>query len=131
MSIPQMLHFDDVDVYEARNNYWVGRALDGISGGGSLYLKDRVADPWGFSIECAPDGSPRAVHFRNGTIWSFCCIKARYLEHEWPRFVEDYRTGEVKMRVRVERIYSDGFYIDLVSENAILHDVLVWHYFPK
>ena len=46
MSIPQMLHFDDVDVYSARNEYWVGRVLDGICGGGSLYLKDRVTDPW-------------------------------------------------------------------------------------
>ena len=125
------LVLEDVDVYEARTEFWSGRILDGIAGGGSLYLKDRATDPWGFSIECDPDTqAPHAVHFEKGTIWSFCYIKPALLEREWPLFLADHAAGK-KLRVRVENIFSDGFNLDLVSENACMLKLLVWHYPPK
>ena len=128
------LSFDDADVYEARNNYWAGRILDGISGGGSLYLKDRAEQPWGFDIECLPDGTPHLVRFQNNSVFSFCGLRASQLQHEWPLFLEDYAafkaTGRGKMIVRAERIFSDSLHMDLVSDRACVHDVLIWHYPP-
>ena len=125
------LSFADVHVYEARNNYWAGRILDGISGGGSLYLKDQ---PWGFDIECLPDGTPHLVRFQNNSVFSFCGLRASQLQHEWPLFLEDYAafkaTGKGKMIVRAERIFSDSLHMDLVSDRACVHDVLIWHYPP-
>jgi hypothetical protein len=121
------LTFGDVDVYEARSSYWPGRILDGISGGGSLYLTDRADRPWSLTIECGPD-APLAVCFANGKRWSFCGINQRLRDYEWPLFLKDYAADKTKPRVRVERIFSDSFSMDLVSENAVLHDLLVWHH---
>ena len=136
----EMLCFPDVDVYEARSDYWSGQILAGIGGGESLYLKDRADRPWGLEIGCDDQGEPHSVRFANGAVWSFFEIKERLLKTEWPLFLEDYRAfvscavgapGRGKMIVRVERLFSDSFHVDLVSDNACLHDLLVWHYPPR
>ena len=128
-----MLSFRNVSAYEARNNYWAGRILQAISGD-SLYLKEPGEQPWGFDIECDASDGPHSVHFGNGKVWSFCAMSDRMREVEWPQFLQDYRawasSGQGKMTVRIERIFSDSFHMDLVSDNACLLDVLIWHYLP-
>ena len=127
-----MLCFRDVSVYEARSGYWAGRVLQAIGGGDSLYLQTPAERPWGFTISCDSDAGPLGVHFDNGTVWSFCGLGERELKVEWPLFLEDYRawasTGQGKMAVRVERIFSDSFHLDLVSDRACMHGLLVWQY---
>jgi hypothetical protein len=126
-----MLTFSDVSVYEARSDYWSGQILRKISGGESLYLKDR---PWGFEISCDWAGGPRAVHFGNGVVWSFCRLRKDELEIEWPLFLEDYRAwvaaGKGKIVARVTNIFSDSFHLDLMSNRVCMHGLLVWHYPP-
>ena len=152
MALLLTLTFDDVDVYDARSSYWTGRILAGIAGGESLYMAERAERPWGFDLVCdaADGGRPLCVRFANGTAWSFCAIPQRLREVQWPLFLADATNqphggdgggdgdgdgdgggGKKPIRVRVERIFSDSFHMDLVSENAVLPDLLVWRVPPK
>ena len=138
------IHLPVVNVYEARNKYWSGEILKDISGGESLYLSER---PWGITIHCTPDYKPHSVTFENGKVWSFCAMNDRHYNVEWPLFVKDF-FGEAEPRptedywkydwgpkqeitVRIEAIYSDSMRMDLVSENACIHDMLIWKYPPS
>ena len=126
-----MLHFyfPDVHVYEARNDYWSGEILKKISGPPSLYQKTNEEIPWGFVIHCnAENGEPYSVEFENGTTWSFCSLSERILKIEWPLLIKDYPDGNCK--ARVERIFSDSMYLTVSSDNALLNDMLIWHYPP-
>ena len=126
-----MLHFyfPDVHVYEARNDYWSGEILKKISGPPSLYQKTNEESPWGFVIHCnADNGEPHSVEFKNGTVWSFCSLS----EREWPLFIKDYSSSNGKnCKARVERIFTDSMYLTVSSDNALLNDMLIWHYPPR
>ena len=128
------LSFRNVSVYEARDNFWKGEILKYISGD-SLYMKDPAKHEWGFEIECDETDGPHSVHFSNSNVWGFCAMSDFMRNIMWPRFLQDYRTwaasGQGKITARVSRIFSDSFHIELVSMNAYMHDILVWHYPPK
>jgi hypothetical protein len=119
------LHLHNVRVYDARNDFWTGQTLTRISGE-SLYQDE--ATPWGFKIHLDADDTPVSVEFANGTLWSFCGMKNRCLEMEWPLFLKD---NDVSRSVRVGNIYSDSMHLHMVSENACLNDILIWHYPPR
>ena len=126
----QKMQFDlpNVHVYEARNRYWPGQVLKSISGS-SLYMTTQADHPWGFTIHTNALGQPHSVEFSNKTLWSFCVLNHRILNIEWPLFVKDFEKGNWK--ARVERIFSDSFHLTISSENALLNDILVWHYPPR
>ena len=118
----------DVHVYEARNNYWVGRILKSISGA-SLYLTTHTDHPWGLTIHTNAQGHPHSIEFPNKTLWSFCVLSDRMLNIEWPLFVKDFKKGE--WNARVERIFSDSMHLTLSSDEALLNDILIWRYPPR
>jgi hypothetical protein len=118
----QSFHVPDVHVYEARSNYYAGEILKDVSGA-SLYLK---TDPWGITIHCDEEGMLHSVEFENGRIWSFSTLNDRIREMEWPLFVRDLPQSGCSARVR--NIFSDSMNLTLTSENALLDDVLIWHY---
>ena len=119
------LHLDNIHVYEARSNYWVGQILQDISGGESLYTDESTQ--WGFRIHCNAEHKPHSVEFNNGTLWSFCASK--HSDAELKQFAADFPDGFTW--ARVERIYSDSMHLGLYSENASLNDLLIWHYPPR
>jgi hypothetical protein len=125
--------FDDVHAYEARNNYWAGQVLKKVSGA-SLYLADHKERPWSLTVHCDAEGNPHCVEFENGTRWSFCSLSERMRSTEWPLFIKDYyhrRPGsEAKCKARVERLFTDSMHLTIKSENALLNDLLIWHYPP-
>ncbi len=119
--------FPDVHAYEARNNYWVGRILEKVSGA-SLYQTTHVDRPWGFSINCDDLGRPHTVQFENGTIWSFCAPKVRHIKYEWPMFVKDFQSEKGRITARVTRIFSDSMHLTLASENACMDEMMIWYH---
>ncbi len=131
-----IIHFPDVHVYEARSHYWVGQILKGISGGESLYLKNKNEQPWGFTIHFRRNigeetDTPHFVEFANGKRWTFCGLRDYQLQIEWPLLIKDVKEGGEMPRARVERIYSNSMHLSIVSENACLSDMLVWHVQPE
>jgi hypothetical protein len=120
--------FADVHVYEARNNFWSGEIIKGVSGV-SLYQQTHTERPWGLKIHCDEKGLLHSVEFENKVIWSFCGLDDRMLNIEWPLFVKDYPQSEC--RVRVDRFYSDSMYMTITSENACLNDILIWKVPPR
>lgn len=119
--------FENVDAYEARNNYWSGEILKKISGA-SLYMTTHAERPWGVFIHCDDNNQPHSVEFENGVVWSFCFLSERLRDIEWPMFIQDYPKGNCKLRI--ERIFSDSMHLTMVSENALLNDLLIWHHYP-
>jgi hypothetical protein len=117
-------HVADVHVYEARSNYYSGEILKDVSGA-SLYLK---TDPWGITIHCDEEGLLHSVEFGNGRAWSFSRLNDRITNMEWPLFVRDF--PHCRIRARVRNIFSDSMNLTLESENALLDDMLIWHYPP-
>ena len=128
-----MLSFCHVSVFEARDNFWSGRILEGISGD-FLYLKKPSEHEWGFDITCDNMDEPHSVRFRNGTVWSFSAISDSMRNIKWPLFLRDYRelasTGQGNISVNVHRIFSDSLHIDFRSKNVYICDVHVWHHSP-
>ena len=124
----QVFDFPDVHAYEARNNYWPGEILKGISGA-SLYQTRHTDRPWGFKIHCNSEGLLHSVEFENKTLWSFCGLNDRHRNIEWPLFVKDYPDKE--FHVRVDRFYSDSMYLTVTSQNACLNDMLIWKVPPR
>ncbi len=118
----QSFRVADVHVYEARSNYHSGEILKDVSGA-SLYLR---TDPWGITIHRDEEGMLHSVEFENGRIWSFSTLSDRIREMEWPLFVRDLPQSGCSARVR--NIFSDSMHLTLVSENALLDDMLIWHY---
>jgi hypothetical protein len=125
VSSMQSFRVPDVHVYEARSNYYAGEILEGVSGA-SLYLK---TDPWGITIHCDEEGMLHSVEFENGRIWSFSTLSDRIKQMEWPLFVRDLPQHGCCARVR--NIFSDSMNLTLTSENALLDDMLIWHYPPS
>lgn len=120
----------DVHAYEARNNYWAGEILKGISGV-SLYQTTHTDLPWGVRINCDERGIPNTVQFENGVKWSFCAPKVYHFKIEWPLFVKDLESGEGKISARIERIFSDSMHLSLMSDNACMSEMLIWYHPPR
>ncbi len=139
----KVLIFPCVHVYEARNSYWPGKILKGISGGASLYQTRHEDRPWGFKIHTNEETeAPHAVEFENGVLWGFCCMSERLRTVEWPRFLADYfeRGDRMRCSARVENLFSDSMHLTLVSEpidreqhwescGALLPGLLIWHHY--
>ncbi len=125
-----VIRLDDIGVYEARSNFWVGETLMKISGGESLYLKSSEEVPWGFTIRCdSEDGNPHTVRFDNGKIWGVARLRDYHTRIEWPLFLKEIQSSK-KLSARVHRIYSDSMYLDIFTDNACLCDILIWHHIP-
>ena len=124
----RVFSFTDVNVYQARNEYWSGQILKKVSGA-SLYQTVQTERPWGISIHCNAHGDPHSVEFENGTLWSFCAMSDRLLKAEWPIFVKDFSRGN--SRVHADRLFTDSMNLTLVSDNALLKDLLIWKYPPQ
>lgn len=122
----------DIHVYEARSNYWVGQILKQISGGESLYLTTHEERPWGFTIHFdAKEGVPKFVQFNNAKKWTFCSLNERQRRVEWPLVLKDVQERGETPRARVDCIYSDSMSFSIVTHNACMNDLLIWHYEPK
>ncbi len=129
-----VVHFPDVHVYDARSRYWVGQILKGISGGESLYLTTKEEQPWGITIHFRKKDDveePHYVEFANGKRWTFCGLKDYQLQVEWPLLIKDVKEGGGKPRASVKCVYSDSLHLSIISENAILSDMLLWRVEPK
>jgi hypothetical protein len=126
----QTIFIRDVHAYEARNSYWSGEILKGISGA-SLYQTNHIDLPWGFSINCDDQGRPHTVQFANGIMWSFCVPRVYQITIEWPLFVKDFLSGEGNNTARIERIYSDSMHLSLMSDNSCLRNMLIWYHPPR
>ena len=123
------IRLDDIGVYEARSNFWVGETLKKISGGESLYLKSNEEVPWGFTIHCNPqdDHKPHTVCFDNGNVWGIASLSDYNSKIEWPLFLEEIGSSK-KLIARVHRIYSDSMYLDIFTDSACLCDILIWRH---
>jgi hypothetical protein len=157
---PFSLTIPCVHVYEARNNYWAGRIVQGITSSSttatsatteppspaSLYLTRHEDRPWGLTIHChAVTGLPHSVEFTegDGPLWSFCTLNERLRRIEWPLLVKDVVSCDndndddqqkekktTTIYARVENIFSDSMNLTVGSENGLMNDMLIWHHPP-